>query len=157
MKTIHQTLPCLFMAIMICACNNKATHFQANTTLDLQTIADFYNYSTVDWQKIDTLYYRPYSCDWTEEIERQIVPQFPMDIAAQYWNRLQNAKTYFHQQTLPLRAISDKKVCHQIDITEQQFDTIFVRCISQEYYMRLFVDCYNEIMPQQIDCLFEKM
>ena len=35
--------------------------------------------------------------------------------------------------------------------TEAMFDTIFVRIVTQEYYMRLFVDVYNAVMPQAID------
>jgi hypothetical protein len=33
------------------------------------------------------------------------------------------------------------------------FDTVFVRCVSQEYYMRLFPEMYNETMKPAIDKL----
>ena len=33
-------------------------------------LARFYNYSAVDWCLIDTLYYRPYNCDWPEGMEK---------------------------------------------------------------------------------------
>lgn len=116
-------------------------------------IAEFYNYSTVNWVRIDTMYYRPYAADWSEDIGKQIRPDFPDEIAAKYWHRLQNAKTDFHQQTMPLRAASSAEVCEALDRTESMFDTVFVRCIEQEYYMRLLVDTYNETMPPALDSL----
>ena len=36
-------------------------------------------------------------------------------------------------------------------------DSVFVHIVNQEYYMRLFVDCYEEIMPQEIDKCFEEL
>ena len=34
-------------------------------------------------------------------------------------------------------------------------DSVFVLMVTQPYYMRIFVDCYQEIMPQEIDKCFE--
>lgn len=116
-------------------------------------IASFYNYSTVDWGRIDTMYYRPYTADWSEDIDRRIHPDFPNEIAAKYWHSLQNAKTVFHQRTMPLRAASSGDVCEALNRTESMFDTVFVRCVEQEYYMRLLVDTYNENMPPALDSL----
>ena len=66
-------------------------------------LMQFYNYSTMDWALIDTLYYRPYNCDWPDAIGAKIASDFPFEYTSKYWHRLQNAKTYLHQQTLPLR------------------------------------------------------
>ena len=67
---------------------------------------------------------------------------------------MQNAKKYFHQQTLPLRSGASKEFIDQLNYTESAFDSVFVAIVSQEYYLRLFVDCYEEIMPAEIDkCL----
>ena len=41
--------------------------------------------------------------------------------------------------------------------TESALDSVFVHIVNQEYYMRLFVDCYEEIMPQEIDKCFEEL
>jgi hypothetical protein len=37
------------------------------------------------------------------------------------------------------------------------FDTVFVRCVSQEYYMRLIPEMYNEVMKPALDELAEKL
>ena len=122
-----------------------------------QELQQFYNCSTIDWAKMDTLYYRPYNCDWPDEIGAQIHPDFPSEYAARYWHRLQNAKTYLHQQTLPLRSGASEEFIAQLNHTESALDTVFVHIVNQEYYMRLFVDCYEEIMPQEIDKCFEEL
>lgn len=120
-------------------------------------LQSFYNCSTVDWALIDTLYYRPYNCDWAEDIGAQIHPEFPPEYSARYWHRLQNAKTYLHQQTLPLRSGASEEFVNQLNRTESALDSVFVRIVSQEYYMRIFVDCYEEIMPAEIDRCFETL
>ena len=120
-------------------------------------LSKFYNCSTVDWALIDTLYYRPYNCDWSEEIGAQIAHDFPFEYTSMYWHRLQNAKTYFHQQTLPLRIGASDAFIAQLNRTESALDTVFVHIVSQEYYMRIFVDCYEEVMPQEIDRCFETL
>ena len=37
------------------------------------------------------------------------------------------------------------------------FDTVFVRCVSQEYYMRLFPEMYNKTMKPALVELAEKL
>lgn len=122
-----------------------------------QELQQFYNCSTIDWAKMDTLYYRPYNCDWPDNIGAQIHPDFPSEYAARYWHRLQNAKAYLHQQTLPLRSCASEEFIAQLNHTESALDSVFVHIVNQEYYMRLFVDCYEEIMPQEIDKCFEEL
>lgn len=117
-------------------------------------LRSFYSYSTVDWAMIDTIYYRPYNCDWPDRIEEQMLSDFPKEYSAKYWHLLQNAKKYFHQQTLPLRSGASKEFIDQLNYTESAFDSVFVAIVCQEYYLRLFVDCYEEIVPAEIDkCL----
>ncbi len=127
---------------------------EVDCTSALTTMAAFTSYSTVDWPMIDTLYYRPYNCDWPEEVQARILPEFPNEYAGMYWNRLQNAKTYFYQQTLPLRAVWDKEAVAQLDKVEAEFDSLFVEIVSQEYYLRLCVDCYEEHIPAAINACF---
>ena len=118
-------------------------------------LGKFYSWSTVDWAGIDSMYYRPYNCDWPEEIGAQIAPDFPFEYTSKYWHRLQNAKTYLHQQTLPLRIGASDEFIEQLNRTESALDSVFVRMVIQEYYMRVFVDCYEEIMPQEVTKCFE--
>lgn len=116
-------------------------------------LGKFYNWSTVDWAGIDSMYYRPYNCDWPDDI--RVSYEFSLEDATRYWHRLQNAKTYLHQQTLPLRIGASDEFIEQLNRTESALDSVFVRMVSQEYYMRVFVDCYEEIMPQEVTKCFE--
>lgn len=118
-------------------------------------LARFYNYSTVDWNLIDTLYYRPYNCDWPDRMEKIFDPEFPFELIPMYWHLTQNAKTYLHQKTLPLRIGASPEFIDQLNRTEAALDTLFVRMVSQPYYMRLDVDCYEKIMPLEVTKCFE--
>ena len=142
----------LFVLLIFPSCSKQESKNIAQNELQ-----QFYCCSTVDWAKLDTLYYRPYNCDWAEEIGAQIHPEFPPEYSARYWHRLQNARTYLHQQTLPLRSSASGEFVNQLNRTESALDSIFVRIVSQEYYMRIFVDCYEEIMPQEITKCFESL
>jgi len=139
----------LWALLMLVSCT-----MQDSKSMAQQELKRFYSCSTVDWALLDTLYYRPYTCDWSDEIGTQIHPDFPPEYAAIYWHRLQNAKTYLHQQTLPLRSGASEAFIAQLNHTESALDSVFVCIVSQEYYLRLFVDCYEEIMPQEIDKCF---
>lgn len=143
-------LPTILVAFIGCA-------KQDSTSVAQKELSKFYNYSTVDWALIDTLYYRPYNCDWPEEIGHRIHPDFPLEYATLYWNRIQNAKTYLHQQTLPLRSGASAECIKQLECAESALDSVFVAIVSQEYYMRIYVDCYEEIMPLEIDKCFETL
>ena len=116
-------------------------------------IASLYDYSTVQWEQIDSFHYRPNVADWNEEIGSRISPDFPMEIAVEYWEKLQKTKTHFHQQTLPLRCDADDATVEALNQLEAQLDTVFVRCVEQEYYMRLLPEVYNEVMQPAIDKL----
>ena len=142
----------LFAFLSLISCTS-----QDSRSIAKKELGNFYNCSTVDWALIDTLYYRPYNCDWSEEIRAQIMPEFPLEYAAKYWHRLQNAKTYLHQQTLPLRSGASETFIEQLNHTESVLDSIYVMIVSQEYYMRIFVDCYQEVMPQEVDICFQTM
>ena len=146
-RSIKFCILLLFLALV--ACSPKDAQNEAKKEL-----LNFYSCSTVDWALMDTLYYRPYNCDWPEESGGQIHSSFPPEYAALYWNRLQNAKTYLHQHTLPLRSGASEAFLEQLSHTESAMDSVFVLIVSQEYYMRVFVDCYEEIMPQEIDKCF---
>ena len=63
--------------LMFSSCAN-----QDSKSIALDELKQFYNCSTVDWAKLDTLYYRPYNCDWPDEIGARIHPDFPPEYAA---------------------------------------------------------------------------
>ena len=115
------------------------------------------DYSTVDWCDLSEKYYRSNAGDWDSEMNKLIIEDFPVGVSAGIWHLLQNARTDFHQKSLPLRAKASKNIVVALNNTEAMFDTVFVRCVSQEYYMRLFPEMYNETMKPALDELVNKL
>lgn len=68
---------------------------------------------------------------------------------------LSEQKSQFSQrlsdQELKLAELRNRQESLQ---TEALFDTLFVRTVSQQYYLRLYVDAYEELMPREIDKCF---
>ena len=139
----------LFTAMLVTSCK------QDTTTNFVREINYYSDYSTVTWSDLSGKYYRPNTGDWGEDIEKCICTGFPFEIASHFWHILQNARTDFHQKSLSLRVVAPEDVINALDRTETMFDTVFVRCVSQEYYMRLFPEMYNETMKPAIDELVE--
>lgn len=137
----------LFASMFITSCKqDTATEF-------VKEISCYSDFSTVDWEALTDKYYRSNIADWDSISNWRIIAGFPNEICAEYWCLLQNARTDFHQKSLPLRAKASKSVINSLDRVEAMFDTVFVRCVSQEYYMRLFPEMYNETMKLAIDGL----
>ena len=134
----------LFLPFIVGCSSNHNAEF----VMDISCYSD---YSTVEWHELRDKYYRPNTADWSPEIDSLICDGFPMELACEYWHLLQNARTDFHQKSLPLRVEASKEMVDALDKTEAMFDTVFVRCVSQEYYMRLFPEMYNEVMKPAID------
>ena len=143
-------LKILSVILLIGCSDNHRTAF----VKDIDCYSDF---STVDWDSLRDKDYRPNTADWPAEVDSMIYEDFPMEIACEYWHILHNARTDFHQKSLPLRAKASKNIVVALDNTEAMFDTVFVRCVSQEYYMRLFPEMYNETMKPALDELVEKL
>ena len=137
----------LFASMLITSCK------QDTTTEFIKEIRCYSDYSTVAWSDLSEKYYRPNAGDWDSEINKRIIKDFPIEISTEMWHLLQNARTDFHQKSLPLRVEASKEMADALDNTEAMFDTVFVRCVSQEYYMRLFPEMYNETMKPAIDKL----
>jgi sulfur relay (sulfurtransferase) DsrC/TusE family protein len=141
----------LFASVLITSCK------QDTTTEFVKEISCYSDYSTVAWPDLSEKYYRPNAEDWDSKINKRIIKDFPIEISTKIWHLLQNARTDFHQKSLPLRAKASKNIVVALDNTEAMFDTVFVRCVSQEYYMRLFPEMYNETMKPALDELVEKL
>lgn len=139
----------LFATMLVTSCKEDTT------TEFVREISCYSDYSTVTWSDLSEKHYRPNTGDWGEDIEKCICAGFPLEIASHFWHLLQNARTDFHQKSLPLRANASENIIKALDRTEAMFDTVFVRCVSQEYYMRLFPEMYNEVMTPAIDELVE--
>lgn len=137
----------LFASMLITSCK------QDTTTEFVKEISCYSDYSTVAWSDLSEKYYRPNAGDWDSEINKRIIKDFPIEISTEIWHLLQNARTDFHQKSLPLRVKASNNIVVALDNTEAMFDTVFVRCVSQEYYLRLFPEMYNETMKPAIDKL----
>ena len=124
---------------------------QDTATKFVEDINCYSDFSTVDWSALSNKYYHPNIADRDSVINEQIIDGFPSEIAIGIWCLLQNARADFHQKSQPLRAEATKDIVNTLDQTEAMFDTVFVHCVSQEYYMRLFSEMYNEVMPSAID------
>ena len=135
----------LFASVLVTSCKQDAT------TEFVKDISCYSDYSSVAWSDLFERYYRPNAGDWDPEMNKQIIKDFPIGISVEIWHLLQNARTDFHQKSLPLRAEASENIIKALDRTEAMFDTVFVRCVSQEYYMRLFPEMYNETMKPAID------
>lgn len=135
----------LFASMLITSCK------QDTTTEFVKEIRCYSDYSTVAWSDLSKKYYRPNAGDWGLEMNKRIIKDFPREVSIEIWHLLQNARTDFHQKSLSFRAKASKNAIRTLDCTEAMFDTVFVRCVSQEYYMRLFPEMYNEIMKPAID------
>ena len=141
----------LFASVLVTSCKQDAT------TEFVKDISCYSDYSSVAWSDLSERYYRPNAGDWDPEMNKQIIKDFPIGISVEIWHLLQNARTDFHQKSLPLRAEASENIIKALDRTEAMFDTVFVRCVSQEYYMRLFPEMYNETMKPALDELVEKL
>ena len=141
----------LFVCVLVTSCK------QDSTTEFVKEISCYSDYSSVAWSDLSERYYRPNAGDWDPEMNKQIIKDFPIGISVEIWHLLQNARTDFHQKSLPLRAEASENIIKALDRTEAMFDTVFVRCVSQEYYMRLFPEMYNETMKPALDELVEKL
>lgn len=137
--------------VLICSCDPK----EDKVSVAYNELARFYQSTTVDWLRIDTIYYRPYDSDWPDEVGKLINPDFPAELIPLYWHLTQNAKKYLHQQTLPLRIGASDEFIQQLNRTESALDTFFIRMVSQPYYRQVDIDCYQEIIPQEVTKCFE--
>ena len=141
----------LFTTMLVTSCK------QDTTTEFVREISCYSDYSSVTWSDLLEKYYRPNTGDCDSATNELIIKYFPIGIAAEFWHLLQNARTDFHQKSLPLRAEASENIIKALDRTEAMFDTVFVRCVSQEYYMRLFPEMYNETMKPAINELIENI
>lgn len=106
------------------------------------------------WTELTKDYWRPNRGDWSQEVEKHLeATAFPYEIAAAYWEQLQSAREFVRQRSLPLRAVAEPDLVKHLDQLEAAFDTVFLRCISESYYLRLLPDIYDEVIPERLDVL----
>jgi hypothetical protein len=118
-----------------------------------QTI-QYADYSTVDWLEVDSMFYRPYQCDWETTFPKlNLTEDFPNQVACEKWHLLQNAKKDFHLKTAVARTINNEETRLALLHVESAFDSVFYYFTKDEFYMRSFIDHYNPIMSKAFDDL----
>lgn len=143
-----------YLALSACALFGcRPTEESARVAFFRET-APLHSYATVPWAGLARDYWRPNRGDWSRVVEKHLeATAFPYEIAAAYWEQLQSAREFVHQRSLPLRAVAPPEFVERLDQLEAAFDTVFLRCISEPYYMRLLPDIYNEVIPERLDVL----
>lgn len=143
-----------YLALSVCALFGCRPTEKSAQIVFFRETAPLHSYATVPWAKLVRDYWRPNRSDWTREVEKQLEETaFPYEIAAAYWEQLQSAREFVHQRSLPLRAVATPEFVERLDQLEAAFDTVFLRCISEPYYMRLLPDIYDEVIPERLDVL----
>ena len=71
----------LFVLLIFPSCSKQDSKNIAQNELQ-----QFYCCSTVDWAKLDTLYYRPYNCDWPDDVGMDLLERLEQVIPdAESW------------------------------------------------------------------------
>ena len=112
----------------------------------------FYDSSFLDWNSFTDLDIIQNKADWGTEVENLIHPTWRGHEAASiYWDRLQSAKICLHCKSLPLRAIATDRMLKEMDALEEAFDEAFLTMVTQEYYLRVFHDVFDETFAPKVD------
>lgn len=149
-----------FITLLTSSCSSQPSQTRTyelrdSLIVDYMTyVTVFYDSAFIDWDSFTSLGINQYAADWSQEIDKVMDPTWrECDAAALYWDRLQSAKICLHRKSLPLRAIASKGIVKELDTIEQAFDEAFIEMISQEYYMRIFQDVFDEIFSAKVDHL----
>lgn len=112
----------------------------------------FYDSSFLDWDSFTDLAINQNKADWGPEVENLIHPTWcGHEAASIYWDRLQSAKICLHCKSLPLRAIATDLMLKEMDALEEAFDEAFLTMVTQEYYLRVFQDVFDETFAPKVD------
>ena len=149
----------LLVSCILCSnCTNYVKQSQTNYLRDsllveyISYAGQFYDSAFVDWDYFTEMGINQYSADWSPDIDKIIDPTWSAcNAAALYWDRLQSAKICLHRKSLALRAIASKEMIEELDAIEQTFDDAFVEMVSQEYYLRVFQDVFDEVFSTRVD------
>ena len=140
-----------------CGCSSGQADSEVRDNLIvgyMQFVSGFYDYSLVEWDLFAEPDMLQNKSDWGDEVSKAMDPSWTeSEMASVYWERLQSAKVYLHCRSLPLRALATPKMIKEMDALEEALDDVFLEMVSQEYYMRVFPDVFDEIIPPKIDRL----
>lgn len=150
----------LASALLACSSCNRSSHsrtFDLRDSLTVEYMAYaglFYDSAFLDWDMIVNLGLNQNKADWGAEIEKIMHPTWRGHGAASlYWDRLQSAKICLHCQSLPLRTVASRRMLKELDAIEQALDEAFIEMVTQEYYLRVFQDVFDEVLSAKVDDL----
>lgn len=126
-----------------CSCCNCEE--RGITARIMEQLSELSNYAYLDWNK------KQVDIDMMGWQHPSMVSGFPMEEAQRMYSDCQNLKAWVHHVSIPLRSINGTKANAAFDNLESGFDTLFVRFISQEYYLRERREVYNEVIPALLD------
>lgn len=113
------------------------------------------SYFTVDWGALKNESNTAYHCEYpdNENVLKKIKENKNLPEPCPRWEELFNAKTDFHRATTRARILGSSEVIESLLNVESGFDEVFIQYVSQEYYLRSFVDTYEDIMPKRFEDL----
>ncbi|MDD2498516.1 MAG: hypothetical protein PHY90_10385 [Desulfitobacteriaceae bacterium] len=119
----------------------------------LQDAIKYSDYNLVDWEKVRGLYTTPYHCDWKNNpyLKDKLIDSYVAqnETMCPVYEELQNAKKDFRMITTEARVIGSEEVLIALKDVEDGFDEVFLKMASEPYYMRIFYDKYDEVMPER--------
>ena len=145
---------------LLTSCQEMSTKTQVTNTKDsllvdyMSFISQFTDYSFVDWESFHRLSTQQNKADWGRLVYVHSSWE-ECGAASNYWELLQNARLEVHRRSIPLRAISSRKMKRRLDALERGFDEVFIVLVGQEYYLRCFQDVFDEVIPPLVDALVE--
>ena len=145
---------------LLTSCQVMSTKTQVANTKDsvlvdyMAFISQFTDYSFVDWESVHRLSTQQNHADWDKSIYIHSSWE-ECGASAYYWELLQNIRLDVHRRSIPLRAVSSRKMKRRLDALERGFDEVFIELVGQEYYLRCFQDVFDEVIPPLIDALVE--
>lgn len=157
MKRIFFLIPFISTLLTGSCCNytsiSRTDELRDSLFVEYMTYAGlFYDSSFLDWNSFTDLDINQNKADWGSEVESLIHPTWRGHEAASiYWDRLQSAKICLHCKSLPLRAIATDRMLKEMDALEEAFDQAFLTMVTQEYYLRVFQDVFDETFATKID------
>ncbi len=134
-----------------CHCDSCSCSCDRGITASfLKEMSQFTNYSFVKWDEVASVQVWTDMADW---LQPNIASGFNPQIAQEMWSRCQNTKAWIHKESIAVRSLHGQAVSQAIDALESGFDTLYVRFVSQDYYLRERQEVFNDVIPALLDSI----
>lgn len=122
----------------------------------LPNVWKYNNYYTVDWLELKGVTHSSTPCrpeigevDYDAELAK--IHNIPNPCIQ--FNLIRNAKFDFRKLTIEARLIGSNNIVRALDEIEDGFDQVLKDYINKDYYLRSFIDTYNETMVLRFERL----